>query len=339
VALAIRWWPSGPVARKKRDSAGEIRQYRFVRATNESTEQPTAAPSPLPLVPSRPFGRAWCLAALTCWGCSVYTSDLLAPDTTLSAISGGSAAISLGPGSAAGLLQCGGSSSAGAAGNVFPGGASGSVVGIGGARSSGGASSIGGSASSDQAGEGGVGIAERVDGGQETAGNSSGGSGGEGGLVVRGPRCSDYPLTPKPTWIASASEFSLGSGVARDVQYNPPAQMIDGNFTTRWSTGKAQFGNEWVEIDFGSVVAVTDVTLNVNTDVTDYPRAYVFRLSGNSHDEGAPSLAAGSGAPGNLVVHFANVQTGRYLFVRQTAAEFPETRWWSIAEILVTCEG
>jgi hypothetical protein len=121
-----------------------------------------------------------------------------------------------------------------------------------------------------------------------------------------------------------------------DVLYNPAAHMLDGNLSERWSSGKQQSGDEWIQIDFGKVVTLSDITLQHGSDTADFPVAYAVRVSNTSGDFTATVRASGSGATGaQLVIMLATPATGRYLTIRQTGAT--DFEWWSIAELQVTC--
>ena len=187
-------------------------------------------------------------------------------------------------------------------------------------------------------------------GGAAGSGAGSGGNGGSGGAVSM-PKCADHPITLKTKWVATASAESK-TGMPGDGLYNPATQMTDGVFTTRWSTGQAQAGVEWIQIDLGASVSITQLTLNVNNDAGDYPRTYEVRVSDKSvcdpklpldmttmkHcDSTIPVNASGDGAPGNTVVTWFKPVTGRYVNVQQTAKNIVMPPWWSIAEVLVTC--
>lgn len=175
------------------------------------------------------------------------------------------------------------------------------------------------------------------DGGEApTGGALSAGSGGSAGAAPVS-KCTDHPLTAKVMWVPTASSSSLGNGTEPDGLYNPPEHLVDGRLEERWSSGKAQDGTEWIRIDFGAVVSLTEFTLQVNNDVGDYPRHYDVRLTTAADPFFmGPVLASGDGMPGDTVISFDNVLSGRYLTVRQTAAP-GETSWWTIAEVTASC--
>lgn len=179
------------------------------------------------------------------------------------------------------------------------------------------------------------------------AGTTAGGAGGKGGSAGTGgnggtggtapvAQCSDHPLPAKTTWVATASSESIGNGMESDGLYNPATHMTDGSYAERWSSGKTQSGDEWIQIDFGVTVNLTGFTLNVNNDTGDFPNHYVVRMSNKSQDFAATTRASGDGMPGNTVITFP-MATGRYLTVRQTGANTVTTAWWTIAEVFATC--
>jgi hypothetical protein len=133
-------------------------------------------------------------------------------------------------------------------------------------------------------------------------------------------------------WTATASHFSAGNSTEADPAYNPPSHAIDGNVNERWSTGKPQSGNEWLQIDFGRTVAIDRVT--VSPDAMDFPRGYAVRFSSTSMNFAAPVLMSGAGQPGDLVINFAVPVIGRYLVISQTGTN---TLWWSVTELNVAC--
>jgi hypothetical protein len=269
------------------------------------------------------------VAGAVAWGCAVYDSDLVASSGELTGdgASGGAGGGSGSTSSSAGQTAGGGSQAAGGDSGTSTGGSDVSP-GDAGAANEGGEGAIVSAGSGGQSG-GGIG---------GTGGTSgSAGKGGSGG-VAPVVSCAEHPIPLKTTWMAQASSSSFGDGTEADGLYNPPAHMIDAKYTERWASGKSQSGDEWIEIDFGLVVTLTDLTLNVNNDTGDYPRAYAVRISNKPLDFAAPIKASGAGAPGNTIVHFAVPLTGRYLNVRQTGVnDVGVTAWWTIAEALVGC--
>lgn len=105
----------------------------------------------------------------------------------------------------------------------------------------------------------------------------------------------------------------------------------------RWSTGKAQAGDEWFQVDLGAPAAVRELTFTLNPDdADDYPRNYQVKIADEPLDFDGPVRASGAGVWGeSLVVTLAEPVVGRYLLVMQkgTATE----NWWSVSELGVSC--
>lgn len=121
-----------------------------------------------------------------------------------------------------------------------------------------------------------------------------------------------------------------------DAAYQP-AKAFDGDNGTRWSTGTKQVGGEWLQIDFGDVVTLSEITLFTNNN--DYFRHYELRLSNTSGDFAAPVLKAADGETGSIVVPLSPAKAGQFLTIRQTAANPQgDIAWWSLHEVSVACK-
>jgi len=261
----------------------------------------------------------WPLGAALLWACAFACSAYDNADTPGHALgSGGTSASAQGGGgatnAAGGTLAQGGSTAALGGGGTFAQAGSAGTVGQAGALSSSG-------------GTGGSPIASAGSGGSNGGGGATGGAnGGVGGGAGNG-MCSAHPLTAMSQWTVTASASS-----ATDV----PAHAIDGDLTTRWSSGKDQAGDEWLQVDFGADVTVKKVTLKLGSNTSDYPRSYKTRLTDSANDLAATPQVMGSGASAtDTVMTFGAPTTGRYLLITQggTATGL----WWSVAEISVEC--
>ncbi len=290
------------------------------------------------LAPSSPFFAA----GLALWGCVVYDSDLVAGDNGLSG--SGNTGAEPGAGMSAGAASSGGkatTSGGKANGGTFSSGGMPMVEG-------GAPAEEGGAGNEPMAGSGGSGAASGA-GGAGGSGGGSAGSGGKGGAGGSGGspttvKCSDHPLTLKSIWVGAASISSLGDGMESDGLYNPPAHLTDGLLNERWSSGKPQSGDEWIQIDFGAEVTLSQITLQLGTNPNDWPRGYAVRVSNldalaNVEAFNAPVLASGVGAMAtDVVVSLADPVEGQYLLVRQTGVNpMGVTSWWTVAEVLVGC--
>ena len=186
-------------------------------------------------------------------------------------------------------------------------GAGGAASGAGGA-----AAGAGGKASGGAAGAGGK------------ASGGAAGAGGSGGNAM----CVGTTIPAKTTW--------KGSAMPVDGAY-PAAKVFDGDNTTRFSSGTKQVGGEWLEIDFGEVVTINEITMFTNNG--DYFRHYQLRMSNTSGDFAAPILKEADGVQGSIVVPLAKAQAGQYLTIKQTGADaVGDIAWWSLHELSVACK-
>jgi F5/8 type C domain len=154
------------------------------------------------------------------------------------------------------------------------------------------------------------------------------GGAGSGGSADASSMCAAHAISAKATWKVTASS----SGAT-----TPLTDLYDDNLTNHWSTGKAQAGNEWIEVDFGVDVTLTKVTLVLGTSTSDYPRRYEVRFSDTPMSTG-PALLTGAGMTAmDTEMVFAMPLTGRYLRISQTGTS--TKNFWSAAEIQTQCQG
>ncbi len=123
-------------------------------------------------------------------------------------------------------------------------------------------------------------------------------------------------------WTASASISDSGG---------PPANALDGNTGTRWSTGANQANGQWFQVDMGATQTFCKIVLDQSTSSGDYPRGYQVNVSNNGSTWGSP-VATGNGTAGTTTIIFA-MQTARYIRITQTGSA--SGIWWSICEFNV----
>jgi hypothetical protein len=193
-----------------------------------------------------------------------------------------------------------------------------------GGNSGGGVTSIAGVGGSTAAGTGGIGSVDDLAG--------AAGAGGDRN-APEPPKCDDAPIPLKGSWKASASHSSLGVG---DEYYNPPQNVMDLS-SKRWSTGKVQAGDEWLQVDFGASAAIRELSFSLNPDdADDYPRIYQIQISDKPLDFNGTIRASGAGPQGQtLVVTLAEPVIGRYLLVQQKGKD--PVNWWSVSELSTRC--
>ncbi len=126
-------------------------------------------------------------------------------------------------------------------------------------------------------------------------------------------------------WVASSSTAGSDS----------PANSIDGNLVSRWSTGGSQANGQWFQMDMGTVNTFNKVVLNAVNSANDYPRGYQVTVS-NDGLNWSTSVATGPGSSvttsGTTTITFA-AQAARYIRITQTGSA--SGTYWSIDEFNV----
>jgi hypothetical protein len=120
-------------------------------------------------------------------------------------------------------------------------------------------------------------------------------------------------------WAVSASSTSTN---ASDAIGN----AIDGNIATRWSSGRAQTGNEFFKIDLGSVGCVGQV--RVVASGTDFAAAYTVGVS----TDGVTYITVAKGTGSNVMQIGFRPRFARFVRINQVGSS---TSWWSIDELAV----
>ncbi len=141
-------------------------------------------------------------------------------------------------------------------------------------------------------------------------------------LLGAAARTSFADVLSRSGWVASAS---VGGSAGN---------AIDGDITTRWSTGTAQTNGQWFQADMGSWAAptFTNIVLDAATSSGDYPRGYQVNVSSDGVNWGSP-VASGTASSSPTSISFA-AQTARYIRVTQTLSA-AGSLYWSIHEFNV----
>jgi len=217
------------------------------------------------------------------------------------------------------MAGTGGSAAGGAGGTTGGAGTGGTstTAGNGGAAGSGGAAGRGIAGNGGTAGAGG-GVGGAGQGGASGAGGAAGT--GDGGVPAI---CRDRPIPVKSSWLATSSI---------NTQTAPLA--IDADVTTRFTTGRAQAGDEWLEVNFGATAAIDQVTLDTSSS-NDYPAHWQVRVTATSLNLLAPVVIEGDGSARNIVITFPVPVSGQYLLISQTGVN--PNNWWSVHDLNVGC--
>jgi glucosylceramidase len=106
-----------------------------------------------------------------------------------------------------------------------------------------------------------------------------------------------------------------------------PAAAVDGDASTRWSSGQAQQPGQYLQIDLGDSKVFRQVAIDSGGNLGDYARGWQLSVS----DDGTAwrTLASGAGV-GQLTTVDLPRTRARYLRITGTASA---GNWWSISDI------
>jgi beta-glucosidase len=134
--------------------------------------------------------------------------------------------------------------------------------------------------------------------------------------------------SPSGTGTALSRTGWIASGTASG---DAPANAIDGNSGTRWSTGAAQVNGQFFQVDMLAAKTFKQLTLDAAGSAGDYPRGYQVFVSNDGTTWGS-AVASGTPTTALVTISFAT-QTARYIKVVQTGSVTPN--WWSLYEFNV----
>ena len=166
-----------------------------------------------------------------------------------------------------------------------------------------------------------------------------GAAAGTGILAV--PEAAAQTTTPAADCTASPAGTALdrsgwvASTNAPSSSADAPANALDGNLATRFSTNESQRAGLYFEVNMGAPQTFDALEMAVPNSPTDYARSYDVEVSNNGTNWTTVAVCTGSSNP--EVVSFP-VQTARYVLVALTGTS---TYWWSIDEfnVLSTSTG
>jgi hypothetical protein len=232
-------------------------------------------------------------------------------DTTSSGAAG-AAGFDAGLSGAAGLEDGGVSGLAGATGGSGSFGGQGGNVGPDGGTA--GASSDGGREMDGGGAQGGAGGVDSGAGG--AAGSGMAGTSGDAGMVVN--------YCDRTRWTSSAS-----------INGTTAPQGIDGDLTTRFTTGRPMQVGDYYQVDFTGAPSLTAVTLN-NTQTSGSDYAVTYNLYSSPNGLNWTNFASGPGAMNSTTISFAKTST-RYIRVQVATASQNAGLYFSIGEFQVAC--
>ena len=130
---------------------------------------------------------------------------------------------------------------------------------------------------------------------------------------------SGTPLS-RAGWVASTNALSSGADL--------PANALDSNLATRFSTDEPEASGLYFAVDLGSAQTFDELEMDVPNSTTDYARGYDVWVSSNGTTWTVVATCTGTGSP--EIVSFP-AQTSQYVEVVLTSGN-PSNYWWSIDE-------
>ncbi|WP_246362135.1 family 16 glycosylhydrolase [Paenibacillus alba] len=109
-----------------------------------------------------------------------------------------------------------------------------------------------------------------------------------------------------------------------------PANMLDGNTNSRWTTGTDMVPGQYFIVDMNASKTFNKLTIDCTGNNNDYARGYQVFVSSDGTNWGS-AIASGTGTAPLITVNFAS-KTARYIKVVQTGTG---TNWWSVREFNV----
>ncbi|MFC6084137.1 discoidin domain-containing protein [Sphaerisporangium aureirubrum] len=139
-------------------------------------------------------------------------------------------------------------------------------------------------------------------------------------------------MSPLGEFAADRTGWAVTASPGHPTYGEDAARAIDGDGTTRWTTGSAMNGGEWLSVDLGALSRFNRVAFD-HTEFTggDFPRYFVVEVSGDGTAWRHAYDGPGSDAATVTTARFTPV-IARHVRVRQTGAA---AYWWSVGEFNV----
>jgi glucosylceramidase len=109
------------------------------------------------------------------------------------------------------------------------------------------------------------------------------------------------------------------------------ANAVDGDASTRYSTGEGQAPGQYLQADFGTTIPARRIVFDTGASTGDYPRGYSVQTSTNGTDWNTVlSDAHGTGQFTTIDLPGRAIQ-----YVRMTLTTADPSDWWSVADVRV----
>jgi glucosylceramidase len=153
-------------------------------------------------------------------------------------------------------------------------------------------------------------------------------------FVWRGNLAGPHPLrqvTPSG-WTATASP----SGPANPCcTGDVAANAVDGDASTRYSTGEGQAPGQYLQVDFGTTIHARQIVFDTGASTGDYPRGYAVQTSTNGTDWNTV-VANGQGTGQFTTV---DLPGSAIQYARITLTTADPNDWWSVADVRAYATG
>jgi len=132
-------------------------------------------------------------------------------------------------------------------------------------------------------------------------------------------------LTPFDPVLTGRERWKLTS----DRNQSALGGCVDGDASTRWTTGEPQRPGRWLVIELPEAVEVAEIDLEAGASPGDWPKRYEVRTSSDGRSWSKP-IANGKGAQADSRIRF-HPTTTRWLKITQKGKK--SGLWWSIHEL------
>jgi len=112
------------------------------------------------------------------------------------------------------------------------------------------------------------------------------------------------------------------------------ASAVDGDASTRYSTGAGQAPGQYLRVDFGRAVDARRVVFDTGTSTGDYPRGYTIATS----TDGVTWTTAVAAGQGTGQFTTADLSGAPVRYVRLTLSASSGS-WWSVADVRAYTSG
>jgi glucosylceramidase len=107
------------------------------------------------------------------------------------------------------------------------------------------------------------------------------------------------------------------------------ANAVDGDASTRYSTGTGQAPGQYLQADFGKPIPARQAVFDTGASTSDYPRGYTVTTS----QDGVSWRTAVASAQGTGQFSTVDLSGAPIRFIRITLAAADPGNWWSVADV------